>query len=207
MRIRSRLWRFIVPLLLVGTTGMASGADTLVISSPVHDARTVAALRKTALSLSDYARKNGLDETVFFLVDMKMPSGKNRFFVYDLSKDSILMAGLVTQGKGNGPWRLAPQFSNNSGSACTSLGRYKIGGSYQGAFGLAYKLHGLDSSNSNAYARYVVLHAHESVPDKEVHPYPICQSEGCPTVSKTFLSKLDQLLQKKSKPLLLYIYH
>ena len=191
----------------MGTTGLAFGTDTLLISSPVHDAKTVAALRKTALSLADYARKKGLDETVFFLVDMQLPSGKNRFFVYDLSKDSIVMAGLVTQGKGNGPWRLDPRFSNNKGSACTSLGRYKIGGSYQGVFGLAYKLHGLDSSNSNAYARFVVLHAHESVPDKEVHPYPICQSEGCPTVSKTFLSKLDQLLQKKSKPVLLYIYN
>jgi len=30
-----------------------------------------------------------------FLVDMRLPSGKNRFFVYDLSADTIRMAGLV----------------------------------------------------------------------------------------------------------------
>jgi hypothetical protein len=202
-----RTWRIIVTLLLLSIGGWALGADTLHLNAPVNDAEHMAVLRKTALSLSDYARKQGLDDKVFFLVDMHIPSGKNRFFVYDLSKDSVLMAGLVTQGKGNGPWRLDPQFSNNKGSACTSLGKYKIGGAYEGVFGKAYKLYGLDSSNSNAFARYVVLHAHESVPDKEVHPYPICQSEGCPTVSKTFLGKLDRFLQKRNRPVLLYIFN
>jgi hypothetical protein len=191
----------------LGNGGLTFAADTLHLAPAFSDAAHLAILRKTALSLSDYARKQGLDDKVFFLVDMHIPSGKNRFFVYDLNKDTVLMAGLVTQGKGNGPWRLDPQFSNDKGSACTSLGKYKIGGAYEGVFGKAYKLYGLDSSNSNAFSRYVVLHSHESVPDKEVHPNPICQSEGCPTVSKTFLGKLDQFLQKRNRPVLLYIFN
>lgn len=64
------------------------------------------------------------------------------------------------------------------GSGCTSLGKYKIGGAYQGQFGLAYKLYGLDSTNSNAYQRNVVLHAYDRVPDNEVYK-EICQSSGC----------------------------
>jgi len=181
-------------------------ADTLGINSPVYKADNLQNLRNAAKSQLKYAQSRGLDEQFFFLVDMSIPSGKNRFFVYDLKQDSVIMSGLVTHGKGNGPWRLDPVFSNSVGSNCTSLGRYKIGGSYMGSFGLAYKLHGLDSSNSNAYSRFVVLHANESVPDKEVYPYPICQSEGCPTVSNKFLGKLDNFLKKRQRPVLLYIF-
>jgi hypothetical protein len=50
-------------------------------------------------------------------------------------------------------------YSNSAGSNCTSLGRYKIGKSYTGQFGLAFRLYGLDKSNSNASSRFVVLHA------------------------------------------------
>jgi L,D-transpeptidase catalytic domain len=176
----------------------------LVVKKPLS--AEAAALKKIAMPLREYARKKGLDEQVFFLVNMAIPSGKNRFFVYDLDRDSVWMRGLVAHGRGNGAWQGEPEFSNVKGSGCTSLGKYKIGGSYKGVFGLAYKLHGLDSSNSNAYARYVVLHAHNLVPQTEVFPLPICQSLGCPMVSEDFLSQLQKVLRSRSQPMLLYIY-
>lgn len=141
-----------------------------------------------------------------FLMDMSIESGKNRFFLMDLEKDSVMSTALVTHGRCNQNWLSGRKYSNVVGSGCTSLGRYRVGKSYYGQFGLAYKLHGLDSTNNNAFKRYVVLHSHECVPDKETHPLPLCQSDGCPTVSKAFLQELKSVIDTASKPIILWIY-
>jgi hypothetical protein len=138
---------------------------------------------------------------------MRVPSGKNRFFVYNLKENSIEMAGLVAHGKGPGNGSDELMFSNEPNSNCTSLGKYKLGRSYSGMFGLSYKLHGLDRTNSNAFERSVVLHSFCGVPNKEVYPASICMSEGCPTVSPAFLTQLKVLLDNSEKPILLWIYY
>jgi hypothetical protein len=156
--------------------------------------------------LALYASVNGYNTHYCFLIDMKIPSGRKRFFVYDLEGDSIAKAGMVTHGSGI---TYSPEilFSNKPGSNCSSTGKYKISQSYNGKFGLAYKLHGLDKTNSNAYKRSVVLHAHPSVPIDEVAPQKICTSWGCPTVSPNFLKELKFYLDKPGKPILLWIYY
>ncbi|GAO41730.1 murein L,D-transpeptidase catalytic domain-containing protein [Flavihumibacter petaseus] len=170
------------------------------------EAMEMAALRSKIPNLQQYARIRGMESNLFFLVDMSLSSGRNRFFVFDAAKDSVIMSGLVTHGRCNEGWLAGRKYSNVLGSGCTSLGRFKIGGYYQGRFGLAYKLYGLDESNSNAYKRSVVLHAHKAVPEKEVDPLQICQSDGCPTVSPGFLKKLDRLLKEQKRPILMYIF-
>jgi hypothetical protein len=157
-------------------------------------------------TLQAYAREHGYNTKIAFMIDMKIESGRERFYVLDMNKDSVLMKGLVTHGCCNENWLSGRRYGNEVGCGCTSLGRYKIGKSYQGKFGLAYKLYGLDSSNSNAYKRFVVLHSHACVPAREVHPYPICQSNGCPTVSPSFLCRLKPIIDKSDHPILLYIY-
>jgi hypothetical protein len=154
--------------------------------------------------LENYAQQGRYNTRYCFLVDMKLPSGRNRMFLYDMQRDSILAAGLVTHGSGT-RYSEEIQFSNEPGSYCTSPGRYKIGQAYYGKFGLAYKLHGLDATNSNAYSRAVVLHGHSCVPDREVFPFEICESQGCPTVSPGFLTELKTYLQASGKPILLWI--
>lgn len=140
------------------------------------------------------------------MIDMSVPSGKNRFFIYDPRVDKVRGAGLVTHGSGSAVTSDQLVFSNKPGSNCTSLGKYKIGKDYYGRFGLAYKLHGLDQSNNNAFARFVVLHAHPCVPGFEVYPVSICPSLGCPTVSPAFLLELKTYIDRSAKPVLLYIF-
>lgn len=161
---------------------------------------------KNAASISSYAKAHGCNEQYCFLVDMKLSSGKKRFFVYNLQKDSVELSGLVTHGSGKTNTSDI-QFSNTEGSLCTSLGKYKIGRSYTGKFGLAYKLYGLDATNSNAASRFVVLHSHSCVPDDEIAPFPICESWGCPTVAPAFLKQLAGYIDKAWKPILLSIYY
>lgn len=166
---------------------------------------TVKALHSKAMSAKQFAGENKYNNEVCFLIDMKIRSGANRFFIYDLKNDVVLQTGVVTHGRCNERWLIGRKYGNEPGCGCTSLGKYKIGNAYMGRFGLAYKLHGLDATNNNAFKRFVVLHAHDCVPDKEVFT-DICQSDGCPTVSPDFLQELKAIISKSKKPILLWIY-
>ena len=132
---------------------------------------------------------------------------KNSFFVYDLKKNSIEDAGLVAHGCGSDKGEGKLYFSNEINSGCTSLGKYKVGKAYTGRFGLAYKLYGLDSSNTNAIQRFVVLHAYPYVPYEEVAPIGICESRGCPMVAPAFLVVLKDYIDHTDKPILLWIFY
>jgi L,D-transpeptidase-like protein len=170
-------------------------------------ASEISKLNEKALLLKAFACQKKCDQKIIFLLDMSLPSGKNRFFVYDTEKDSVIIAGLVAHGHGNNEFSYYPIFSNKSASSCTALGKYKIGGKYKGNFGIAYKLYGLDSSNNNAFARNIVLHSHDCVPLGETFPYPICNSSGCAMVSPEFLKEIEPLLDTRKKPVLLWIFN
>lgn len=171
------------------------------------NAATLMRLKQKAAHFKVYNQSVEYDPGYCFLIDMKIASGQKRLFVYNLEKDSVETAGLVTHGSGSDKGTAALYFSNTPNSNCTSLGRYKIGGSYNGKFGLAFKLYGLDKTNSKAFDRFVVLHSHSCVPEEEVYPLPICESWGCPTVSPTFLTVLKKYIDKADKPILLWIYY
>jgi hypothetical protein len=175
--------------------------------SPKKSIKKVLNLQKKAKEAKAFAVQNDFNTQVCFLADLSLPSGSNRFFVYNLQKDSIRKQGLVTHGSGrtsaeNGK----PIFSNTPNSLCSSLGKYKVGNSYYGQFGLAFKLHGLEKTNSRAFERAIVLHSHECVPDNETKPDAICESWGCPTVSPSFLNDLKSIINSSDKPVLLWIY-
>jgi hypothetical protein len=151
-------------------------------------------------------KNGGFSIKYCFLLDLKLPSGKKRFFVYDLSKDSIIDAGLAAHGSCNTYFLKNVWFSNVPGCGCSSAGLYKIENKYYGRFGLSYKLIGLQKSNSNAYKRSIVLHSYSDVPDNEIYPDPICNSLGCPMTSVKFLKKLSCIIDGSKKPVLLYIF-
>ena len=163
-------------------------------------------LKQKAEDIALYAKEHAYNSQYCFMVDMKIESGKKRFFVYNLKKDSVELSGLVTNGSGKTSSG-STQFSNVPNSLCTSLGKYKIGNSYMGRFGLAFKLYGLDNTNSKAFDRFVVLHSHSCVPNEETAPFPICESWGCPTVAPAFLTQLKTYIDKAVQPVLLNIYY
>jgi len=158
-------------------------------------------------ALRPFAIRRGYNTKIAFLVDMGLPSGKYRFFVADLEKDTLILEGLVAHGSGDHTFAVEPTFSNADGSGCTSLGRYRIGAPYTGHFGRSYKLYGLDSTNSQAFRRNIVLHSFSYVPEAETDPYPICNSLGCPMVSPVFLQRLKPLIDHSSHPILLWVFN
>jgi hypothetical protein len=156
-------------------------------------------------SAAHYAESNKLNSNICFLADMQISSGRYRFFVADLKNNTIVAKGLVAHGSCNEVFSIHPAYSNVPESSCTSTGRYRVGKSYNGRFGKSYLLYGLDSSNSLALRRHVVLHAFSEVPEQETFPLPICNSRGCPMVSTQFFNKLQSILDTGSRPVLLWI--
>ncbi|WP_345233202.1 murein L,D-transpeptidase catalytic domain-containing protein [Hymenobacter saemangeumensis] len=146
--------------------------------------------------------KQGVNRDIAFFVDLTRPSGQNRFFVLDLRHNQVLAQGLCCNGRTDAQGRVL--YSNTYGSNCSSHGAAKVSYRYRGQFGKAYKLEGLEQSNSNLFKRAVVLHAHSCIPEAPQQA-PICVSEGCPTVSPAFLETLAAYIDHSAQPILLYI--
>lgn len=160
-----------------------------------------------------FCRSHNFDSNICVLVDMNKHSGKNRLFVYDFKKDTIVLQGLCSHGCGTQPWggdftKTTPVFSNVNESHCSSIGKYKIGkrGYSNWGININYKLHGLDVTNDNAYKRIIVLHSWEMVPNQEPYPHGTPEGWGCPAVSNETMRKLDKLLENTDKPVLLWVY-
>lgn len=162
-------------------------------------------VKEKANAAKAFAKQKDFNTKICFLIDMSLPSGEPRFFVYDLQRDSVINAGLVTHGRCNENWLEGRKYGNTVGCGCTSLGKYRVGYSYNGRFGLAFKLYGLESSNDKAFERFVVLHSHSCVPETTTSA-EICQSDGCPTVSPGFLAQLKPMIAHSEKSVLMWIF-
>ena len=161
-----------------------------------------------------YCQTNKFNTDFCILIDMRVHSGLKRFFVWDFKKDTITHSFLVSHGCGSNPWatdytKENPVFSNEDGSHCSSLGKYKIGQRAYSNWGvnIKYVLHGLDKTNSNALARYIVFHSWEETPNEEIYPDGTPEGWGCPTLSNENFQLIDPILQKTEKPVLMWIYN
>jgi len=138
---------------------------------------------------------------------MRVMSGKNRFIVYDLKNDKIVDQGLVAHGIGSETQNKPDlKFSNANSSFCTALGKYSIGQNYVGKYGKAYKLYGLDTTNSNAFARSIVLHKYDQVPYEE-QDKAIVHSLGCPMVNEIYFNRIEKLIDNSKRNIILDIYY
>ncbi|KAF2519729.1 peptidase [Flavobacterium salilacus subsp. salilacus] len=159
-----------------------------------------------------FCKEKGMCTDYYFLIDMSIHSGKNRFYVYSFDEGKITDKNVVTHGscdayEPNDTKYQKAKFSNRAESHCTSKGKYKVGSRDYSSWGInvKYWLHGLEESNSNAKDRVVVLHSWDAVPDVEIYPTYSPLSWGCPAVSDNFMRKLDAKLKQTQKPVLLWI--
>lgn len=161
-------------------------------------------LKQHIAAIKQYAKQQHGSDKYAVLIDMSINSWKKRFFVVNLKTDSVIISGLCGHGQGSNYMKEEVEFSNVVGSNCTSQGHYRIGYKYFGDFGDAYKLYGLDSTNSNAFRRFVVFHSYSCVPDFEGSP--ACRSNGCAMVSPYTFKATDKVLSTQQKPVIMWIY-
>lgn len=171
-------------------------------------------LQQKAKQALHFCKSKGMNEEFCVLIDMSLHSGKNRAFLWDFKKDTLLKAALCAHGCGAHPWsgtytKDKPTFSNTPDSHCSSLGKYKIGKRGYSAWGIKinYLLHGLESSNSNALKREIVLHSWEDVQEQEVFPEGTPEGWGCPAVANSFMKTVDEKLKSAEKPALLWMFN
>jgi hypothetical protein len=159
-----------------------------------------------------FCKENQFNQDFYFLIDMSVHSGKNRFFVHDFKLKKISHKNLVAHGtcdvfEANPEKYKKAKFSNTQDSHCSMKGKFKIGKRDYSSWGIniKYWLHGLESHNNNAEKRVVVLHSWNAVSNEEIYPRYAPLSWGCPAVSNEFMQVLDEKLKMMKKPVLLWI--
>ena len=176
-----------------------------------------------AQELKEYCAKNNYNTNIGVLVDYSVHSGRTRFIVWDFKNNKALLKSICAQGCGKGENQGKNVFSNEIGSLCSSLGHYKIGkerkmNSIKGR--PALNLTGLDSTNSNAIARGILIHP-VHLPSFSIYPFSIPSkvyrifgkafmrpySEGCVTIPfDNYKETVTILNENKGKPIILWGY-
>ena len=155
-------------------------------------------IKEKAAELKEYCAGNGYNTDYAILVDYRRCSFQKRLFVYDFRNDKVLMKTLAGHGSGGDSTFLKPDFSNVSGSHCSSLGHYKIGKErkmYNRPLCPAFELDGLDKTNSNARSRAILIHP-------SVGPL----SWGCVTLPFSRYHQLSELLKSQSQNVIMWVY-
>ena len=93
-------------------------------------------------------------------VDFSKPSCVDRLYIYELNLEAeLIYSGVVLHGCGGKSTPSKPEFSNEIGSNCSSLGKYTLEGIVKMKNGMeAIKLKGWSDTNSNAEKRGIYIH-------------------------------------------------
>lgn len=132
------------------------------------------------------------------VVDFDLPSTSKRLWVIDMKTHRVVYNTWVTHGSGSGGL-YADRFSNQPGSLKSSLGAYITGKTYYGKHGLSRRIHGLESTNNNAYARSIVIHGANYIGNGRTG-----RSWGCFAVPQNEVERLIRLVREGT---ILYAYH
>lgn len=152
-----------------------------------------------AVKYFDANKKSIKNQKYMTIIDMTQHSSKKRMYVINMQSGSV-SAYLAAHGRNSDPndTGYATKFSNEEGSRMTSLGFYLTGSRYSGSHGTSMYLNGLQSTNSNAMSRAIVMHGADYVT-----PAHTGRSWGCPAVETRYISGLVNQLENGS---LLYIW-
>jgi hypothetical protein len=153
---------------------------------------------KRAELLREFCRNEGYNTKVALFVDLSRHSGRRRFVAWDMERNETIFTCPVSHGSGEQRSHVRSAYarlSNDDGSHLSSLGRALVAERYHGRYGVAYRLDGLDATNSNLRARCVVLHGWEHTTNYPIWPLPSVGSFGCPVLSRSMMARVDELLQ------------
>ena len=180
---------------MIATTARSSTLSELVRSAPAQGAAATAPARPRVIvdpaiapGLLARARasfdrhRNVLTHTdIVAIADFSKASREHRFFLLDTNSGRVTQH-LVAHGRGSDPDHsgFVERFSNAIGSEASSNGAYVTGDYYPGKYGRSLRVAGLDPSNSNAYARAIVVHsAWYAEPEVLTEHGKLGRSEGC----------------------------
>lgn len=153
-----------------------------------------------AKELLEYCRREGYNTRVALFVDLSRHSGRRRFVAWDMVRMVSIFTSPVSHGSGSEMSHVRSayaRFSNEDGSHLSSLGRAVVAERYEGRYGVAYRLDGLETTNSNLRSRCVVLHGWEHTTSYPIWPRATVGSFGCPVLSRRMMARVDELLRRE----------
>ena len=117
-----------------------------------------------AVAFYDSNKSNIDNRTYLAIVDFAKTSGKQRFFVIEMTSGAV-SSYVVAHGSGSDPGNTgtATRFSNVENSNESSLGFYITSDIYNGKHGTSLRLDGVSTTNSNVRARGIVVHGADYV--------------------------------------------
>ena len=157
-------------------------------------------IRERVCMLRAWCCCRGYNSRIALFVDLSLHSGRNRFVVWDFEAEKPLLICPVSHGSGSERSHVRSayaRFSNEDGSHLSSLGRAVVAERYEGRYGVAYRLDGLEATNSNLRLRCVVLHGWEHTTSYPVWPRATVGSFGCPVLSRRMMARVDELLRQE----------
>ena len=158
-----------------------------------------------AAELYAFCQEGGYNTRVALMMDLGCHSGRRRFVVWDFQQGRALYSFPVSHGSGSDRSHVRSAYaecSNEDGSHLSSIGKCLIAERYEGRYGVAYRLDGLDETNSALRKRCVVLHGWRYTTSFPIYPFPTVGSWGCPVLSRRAMRKLDEILQREQQVVL-----
>jgi hypothetical protein len=158
----------------------------------VADAAIDPRLLSRARAAFDRHRSLLANTNIVAITDFNKASRDPRFFLFDTNSGRVTQH-LVAHGRGSDPDHsgYVEHFSNQFGSNASSSGAYLTGDFYEGKYGRSMRLSGLDSSNSNAEGRAIVVHsAWYAEPHVIAEHGKLGRSEGCFALSYNSLQQV-----------------
>jgi|694.fasta_scaffold113446_4 hypothetical protein len=135
-------------------------------------------------------KKWGSKKSTVIIVDFSKPMEVERLYVVDLDSQKIVKSSKVCHGIGSGQTSVPSKFSNTPNSKTSSKGVMRTAESYQGNWGYAMRVDGLQDINSNVRSRAIVFH------NAEVQHTPY--SWGCFSMPKEDYKKVIDLTKDGS---------
>ena len=161
--------------------------------------------RQRAVEAATYCRENGYNQHVVLLWDLSIHSGRRRFVVWNIAEGRAEYAFVASHGSGSRRSHVPSAYakvSNADGSHLSSVGRALVVERYVGRYGVAYRLDGLEETNSEMRKRCIVLHGWHYTTSFPVWPLPTVGSWGCPVLSRRDMRILDKILQQEQSVVL-----
>jgi len=205
--ILTRWWPLI--FILVFLTACRNGEERKVNQSKQADSilplNRVSALVKKGLTQLPWLKHTGCSQHYILLADLSLPMNEYRLFLVDLEKQKVLLRSVMAHGSGRGSTIEEAVCSNEPGSNCSSLGRYRFGVNYNGRWGNSFRLQGLDPENNRAFQRAIVFHYYQHMTE-DPESGSLYYSQGCPMVPKSTFLKVKKIVESEPQPLVLWIY-
>lgn len=154
-------------------------------------------VEERAAELLEFCRREGYNTHIALFVDLSRHSGRRRFVAWDFERNAPIFTCPVSHGSGSRRPHVRSAYariSNDDGSHLSSVGRALVAERYEGSYGVAYRLDGLDPTNSNLRPRCVVLHGWEHTTSFAVWPLATVGSFGCPVLSRRMMQRVDAIL-------------